>query len=158
MSTFGTIPAEPPRIHSLDDCAPQFAAAVEQVLLAVPNAVVFESLRTDERQAWLYGFGRDYDDGRGLVTHAETAENGWHFFGLAVDIIHQRKEWDAGDAWFTSLGEAYEAHGLTWGGRWKMRDLPHGQHGKCRTTPSDEARSLYRSGGNEAVWDAVGAS
>ena len=158
MSTFGSIPPEPQRIHSLDDSARQFAAALEAAVAEVPNAVIFETLRTNERQAWLAGFGVLYDDGRGVVTHAQTAEYGWHFFGVGADVIHETKEWNAPDSWWTQLGEAYERHGLTWGGRWKMRDLPHGQFGKCRTTPSDVARQLYAQGGNTAVWAAVGAA
>ena len=37
------------------------------------DAIVAETLRTDERQEFLYGFGRDYDDGRGIVTHSRAA-------------------------------------------------------------------------------------
>jgi hypothetical protein len=158
MSVFGIIPPEPPRIHSLDDCAPQFVAALTAAIADVPHAMVFESLRTNERQAWLAGFGHDYDDGRGVVTHAQTAEYGWHFFGLAADVIHDELEWNAPSLWWDQLANAYENHGLTAGARWKMADKPHGQWGPCRTTPSDEARSLYASGGNQAVWDAVGAA
>jgi len=29
--------------------------------------------------------------------------------------------------WWNTYGRAAEAHGLVWGGRWKMRDLPHVQ-------------------------------
>ena len=157
MSTFGIIPPEPPRIHSLDECAPQFAAALEAAIAEVPNAVIFETLRTNERQQWLAGFGVQYDDGRGVVTHAQTVEYGWHGFGLAADVIHATKEWDAGPGWWNDLADAFERHGLTAGGRWKMADKPHCQWGKCRTTPSDMARSLYANGGNAAVWAAVGA-
>src|ERR1035437_5224520 len=107
MSTFGSIPPEPQRIHSLDDCAPQFAAALAAAVAEVPNAVIFETLRTNERQAWLAGFGVLYDDGRGVVTHAQTAEYGWHFFGLAADVIHARMEWNAPDSWWTALADAF---------------------------------------------------
>lgn len=157
MSRFGTIPHEPPPCRGLEGLAPLFADRVAAVLNEMGNAKIAESLRSDERQAWLFGFGRDYDDGRGVVTHAQTASNGWHKFGLAVDIVHATLEWDAGASWFEKLALCYEAHGLTAGARWRMRDLPHGQEGRCRTTPSDEARSLYANGGNEAIWAAVGA-
>ena len=158
MTAFGTIPPEPPRISSLDDVALQFRDAILAVLAEIPDAMVYESLRTDARQAWLYGFGRQYDDGRGIVTHAETADHGWHKFGCAADLIHRTKQWDAGDEWFANLGAVGKANGLTWGGDWQMRDLPHLQWGKCRPAPSQEAMTLYASGGNPAVWYAVGAN
>ncbi len=158
MPIFGIIPPEPPRIASLDNCAPLFANAVKDVLLDMGNqAIVYESTRTEERQKWLYGFGRDYDDGRGIVTNAITAKYGWHFFGLAVDIIHRIHEWNADEHWWDGLEIAYNHHGLTAGRSWRMKDNPHGQWGKCRTTPSDLARELFQKGGNHAVWTAVGA-
>ncbi len=158
MNHFGIVPPEPPRIHALDDCAPQFARAIERVVASLPHARIFETIRTDERQRWLFGFGRDYDDGRGLVTHAHSAQYGWHYFGAAADIIHDAYEWDAPSTWWDDLANVAEAHGLTSGARWKMADKPHVQHGACRTTPSDEARALYAAGGNAAVWKAVGAT
>ena len=157
MSRFGVVPFEPPAYKGTMLLAPAFAEAVQAVLVDMPDAVIAESIRSEERQAWLFGFGRDYDDGRGVVTHAQTAQNGWHKFGLAVDIVHGKLGWDAGASWFEKLALCYEAHGLTAGARWRMRDLPHGQWGKCRPAPSDEARRLFAEGGNRAVWKAVNA-
>jgi peptidoglycan L-alanyl-D-glutamate endopeptidase CwlK len=119
---------------------------------------VFETLRTKERQAFLYGFGRDYDDGRGMVTKVHDAETGWHFYGLAVDIVEDdASPWTAPQAFWRCLGESAEAEGMVWGGRWKFTDLPHIQWGKCKVSPSDHARKLYAAGGVEAVWRACGA-
>jgi len=53
----------------LEVLAPAFRRKIDAVLEAVPYATVAETLRTDARQQFLYGFGRDYDDGRGIVTH-----------------------------------------------------------------------------------------
>src|SRR5688572_5940877 len=83
-------PREVPRIWSLDGLAPKMRRAVEAVLFDMKKERVFETLRTDERQRFLYGFGREYDDiiaPRGPVTKAKTAMGGWHFFGLGVDIV-----------------------------------------------------------------------
>lgn len=151
-------PAEVPRIAALDRLAPAMRRAVEAVLLDVPNARVFETLRTNERQEFLYGFGRDYDDGRGPVTAARTAMDGWHAFGLAVDIVEaDATPWVAPNAFWQSLGLAYEKHGLVWGGRWKRVDLPHGQWGLCTAKPDSYIRSLYNRDGIEAVWGEVSA-
>lgn len=157
---FGLIPPEPPRRSDLSACAPQFAARVADVLSSMKaqgfDPVVYEALRTEDRQRWLYGFGRQYDDDRGIVTHVDDPRTGWHFFGLATDIISAAHGWD-NSRFFDALADAYEAHGLTAGGRWKMADRPHGQWGHCRTTPSDESSTLYAHGGLPAVWAAVGA-
>lgn len=161
MSVFGTIPSEPARQHDHRACAPKFADQINRVLERMENAghdpVVYEALRSEARQTWLFGFGREYDDGRGIVTHASTARLGWHLFGLAVDIISEQHGWDS-PAFFAALKEAYEAEGVVAGASWQMKDMPHGQWAKCRTTPSQESSTLYDAGGMPAVWAAVGAS
>lgn len=157
MPRFGVVPKEPSRSNDLSSLAPRFRKAVEQILANDPTRIIIESLRSPDRQDWLYGFGRDYDDGRGIVTHAPSL-SGWHEYGLAVDIINKSHGWDATHEWWESLGADAERHGCVWGGRWKMRDFPHVQWGSpMRTTPSREAQSLYRLGGVEAVWRAVSA-
>lgn len=119
--------------------------------------MVYEAFRSDERQEWLYGFGRDYDDGRGLVTHAQTTAHGWHGYGLAADLISQAHGWDS-SAFFDALQAAAETNGLTSGSAWQMRDRPHVQFGKCRTTPSAQAAQLAGDGNDlTALWEAVGA-
>lgn len=155
-------PAEPERIASLDGLAPRFRAAVERMLAEMRAAgfkpVVYESLRTNERQAWLHGFGRTWDDGRGKVTQVATAEYGWHLYGLAVDIVCAKTGWDD-PKFFRALGAAAKDEGLEWGGSWPMRDMPHVQFGHpMRRSPSARAVELRRAGGNEAVWKAVGAA
>lgn len=127
------------------------------LLLTLEDAVVVETLRTPERQAFLYGFGRYYDDGRGTVTNAASSLCSWHGYGLAADVVHSEKLWNAGDAWFTLMGETAEALGLVWGGRWKCRDCPHLQWGTCGESPSASTRLMMRDGGMKEVWSAVGA-
>lgn len=151
-------PREVPVDRSLAQLAPQFRGAVARVLWQLPTARLEETFRTPERQAFLYGFGRDYDDGRGIVTQAPTALYSWHGYGLGADLVHATMKWDAPRSWFRLLGEVAQAHGLTWGGTWKRPDLPHVQWGKCKDSPSDDARRLYAEGGLHAVWRAVGAA
>lgn len=150
-------PPEVPCDRNLSSLAPAFHVAVTKVLEQMGDAIVSEGLRTFERQSYLYGFGREYDDGRGIVTNADSHLTSWHGYGLAVDVIHATRHWDAGAKWFRLLGEVGKAHGLDWGGDWHHPDLPHLQWGKCKDSPSDEARRLYSIGGNAAVWKAVAA-
>lgn len=160
-----TLPPPPPEVRverSLDVCAPRFAAAVRLVIadmqaLGMP-VLVTETLRTAERQAFLFGFGREYDDGRGEVTRAPTHLTSWHGYGLAADLVHASRYWNATEAFWIQLGKCARARGLTWGGGWKVKDRPHVQWGRCRTSPSAKARALLAAGGLPAVWEAVGAT
>jgi peptidoglycan L-alanyl-D-glutamate endopeptidase CwlK len=160
---FGIVPPEVPAIRTLDGLAPKFRAKVERLIDAMHakgyDATIAESLRTDERQHFLYGFGRDYDDGRGVVTNAPTADAGWHKFGLAVDIISSSQEWDAPLRFWVMLGALAQHEGLAWGGAWdRFPDRPHVQWGEpMRRSPSRHAVELYAGGGLEAVWREVQA-
>ncbi len=150
MSAFGTVPPEPPAIRSIDGLAPKFRAALLSVMPDLA-AHVIETLRTDERQAWLYGFGREYDDDRGIVTNAPTGNAGWHKFGVAADLDPRIVRANA-----DALRAANIALGLDWP---TFPDGPHCQHGSpMRRSPSSEAAALFASGGFEAVWQAVGAA
>lgn len=160
---FGRIPPEPPRIDALDQCAPEFAILVRDVVADMNDAgfdaVVYETIRTDEREEWLHGFGREYDDGRGIVTHATSALTSWHGYGLAADLISRSQEWNAPQSFWTLLGIVAIKRGLVWGGSWRMADLPHIQFGApMRAAPSDRARELFAAGGMQAVWNEVGAA
>lgn len=151
-----TIP-EPPRIHTLDDLCPAFREKLELILNELDNVRVFETLRTEERQQYLYGFGRDYDDGRGAVTAAKTAMGGWHFYGLAVDIVQDdNTPWTAPAAFWQELGISAEKHGCVWGGRWQRVDLPHVQMAGIPASPGKRIRDAYISGGLENVWRDLG--
>lgn len=165
----------PPREVSVDrdlsKLAPRFALAVGRVVADLTawgyDPVVFEAMRTDERQRFLHGFGRQYDDGRGVVTHSLTSRDTWHGYGLAVDIVSKSKLWNA-DRWFwDTLGLSARRHGLLWGADWNnngrtddesFSDRPHIQWGApMRRSPSSYAAALLKAKGVEAVWREVGA-
>ena len=155
-------PVEVPRVSSLTGTAPRFHAAIVRVIAdmsaqGMPCRVV-ETLRSAERQAYLYGFGRLYDDGRGVVTKARTHLTSWHGYGLAADLVHAERYWNASPAFWQTLGEVAERHGLTWGGHWKSPDRPHVQWGGCPVSPGDTHRQLMSSGGIKTVWRSVGAA
>jgi len=163
-------PREVPVQSSMDGLAPFFREAVERVVADLKawdyTPQVFETLRTTERQQFLYGFGRTYDDGRGIVTHSQTADDTWHGYGLAVDIICARMKWNAPLNFWHVLGTSARRHGLVWGGDWntdwsisdeKFMDRPHIQWGAMRRSPSAKAAEIRDKGGLVAVWSTVAA-
>jgi hypothetical protein len=164
-------PAEVPVDDRLDRLAPAFRAAVGRVCADLRawgyTPRIFETARTDARQRYLHGFGRRYDDGRGVVTHSETADDTWHGFGLAADIICAHQRWSAPWHFWATLGLSARRHGLVWGGDWNSNgrsdderfvDRPHIQWGPpMRRSPSSRAAQLRDQDGLEAVWREVGA-
>lgn len=168
---FGAVPAEVPMVRSLDVLAPKFRTAIERVLATVRglgyDPLVVETLRSHDRQRFLYGFGREYDDGRGVVTYSADADETWHGFGLAVDIVCKRTLWGAEPVFWDALGRACARERLTWGGDWdgdgnprneRFFDRPHVQWGPpMRRSPSPRAARLLETGGPPAVWREVGA-
>jgi peptidoglycan L-alanyl-D-glutamate endopeptidase CwlK len=156
-------PPEPPADTSLDHLAPGFRRRVAAMLADMEtrgfDPVIAEAFRSDERQAWLWGFGRDYDDDRGIVTNAPNGIHSWHRFGLAVDVISKRKGYNAAKSFWDALVGAALRQGLSSGALWpRFKDEPHVQFGPpMRQSPSSRAADLLASGGVEAVWAEVGA-
>jgi hypothetical protein len=169
-------PTEVPADDDIAKLAPRFAEKVADLIAEMQrrghDPVVVEAFRSDERQAWLYGFGREYDDGRGNVTGAPTGSKSWHRYGLAVDIVSQSKGDSAPRAFWDALRTIAETLRLTSGDDWDRdgipvehdadehrADLPHVQWWTpaMRVTPSDRAWQLLQSGGLSAVWHEVQA-
>jgi peptidoglycan L-alanyl-D-glutamate endopeptidase CwlK len=119
------------------------------------EVVVYEARRSDELQRYYYEQGRTRPGN--IVTNASSAIFGWHYYGLAVDVIHPRLKWSTTVPWQIAVAEVFEGVGLDWGGRWRKPDIPHFQFGRLRSSPSDRARQLLREGGLNAVWREVGA-
>lgn len=160
VAKFGTVPKEVPVQRTGAGCAPKFVERITALLARLDDGreLPFEWLRTAERQAFLYGFGRDYDDGRGKVTNAKTQFFSWHGFGLACDVVEKdATPWSAPPTFWNALGEAAEAEGLVWGGRWHHPDLPHVQWAGCPVSPTDADRTLVANEGLVAVWRKYGA-
>lgn len=155
-------PKEVPVNRDLLVVAPKFRAALDKVLVLMRqdgfNPMVFETLRTNERQQFLFGFGRLYDDGRGVVTHSTTAFKTWHGYGLAADIVeHDKTPWVVPDGFWDSLGRAAAQCGLEWGGTWKFLDRPHVQWKRCPRSPTLTDRQMLETQGASAVWARYGA-
>lgn len=151
--------------RDLDRLAPAFAEAVKRALVEcneAPNglqAMLYEGYRSQALQAMYYERGRSIRPPYKPVTNAPSNLHSWHGFGLAVDVVHATKYWSppSGDSWFTKVAAIFKKHGCTWGGDWKMADLPHFQWGRCPPGPSDAARQLLASQGLQAVWLHLGA-
>jgi hypothetical protein len=171
MSVFGVVPPEPPRRHDPSVLAPRFTDAMERVfgemLRAGHDPIYGECERTDERQTYLFGFGRDYDDGRGRVTNVPHAYDGWHFFRLAVDVWDRKLLYNPSAQFLADLGRFAQMHSLRWGGDWNGNqrrdehfiDADHVQWGPpMLVSPSPHALALYQQGGHAAVWREVGAA
>jgi len=152
-------PIEPPICHTVNGLAPGFAVKIPLLFADLMGdgwrPTLRETMRSDERQKWLYGFGRDYDDGRGIVTNAKNGQQSWHFYGLAVDIGDKRFEpGSEPERFWEALGKHASQRALTWGGSWRTADKPHVQFWceGMHVSPSDHAAALLASGGVEAVW------
>jgi peptidoglycan L-alanyl-D-glutamate endopeptidase CwlK len=90
---------------------------------------VVEGRRTVDRQAQLYAQGRTiagpivtYKDGQVHRSNHQAHADG---FGHAVDCAFVDGDPFARTHPWQRFGDAVEARGLVWGGRWKMADLPH---------------------------------
>jgi peptidoglycan L-alanyl-D-glutamate endopeptidase CwlK len=88
------------------------------------DMALLEGYRSPERQNTLAALGSG-------VTNAAAFQS-WHQYGLAADcafvrngklVISERDPWAMRG--YELYGEVAESLGLTWGGRWKMRDFGH---------------------------------
>lgn len=119
------------------------------------DAIVYETRRSAELQAYYYAQGRTRPGI--IVTNVSNPLYGWHYYGLAIDVISKKHQWSYPPGWLEGVSQIFEDCGLDWGGRWRRPDLPHYQFKGLKSSPSDRARELLREGGLEAVWRAVGA-
>jgi peptidoglycan L-alanyl-D-glutamate endopeptidase CwlK len=112
---------------------PTLIAKVKQILDAMAAIghpmIVTDTVRTEAEQVALYAKGRTapgkiVTNCDGVTTpspHQPKADG----YGHAVDCAFDApKPYDLAHPWNT-YGVIAETLGLTWGGRWKMRDLPH---------------------------------
>jgi hypothetical protein len=103
---------EPYRQTSLELLVPYVRDRINLVLLDMVmtgwDPRVFETLRSERRQLWLYGIGRTHSLGRRPVT---WTLHSLHLVGKAVDIISAHHLWDSPD-FFEALDQAARTHGL----------------------------------------------
>lgn len=100
---------------------PAFRERVELLLQRMEglsyHPIPRDTLRTPEQAA------KNAAKGTGI-------KDSMHCYGVAADIICDDHGWmceSRGCRFFQDLGTQAEALGLTWGGRWPRRDMPHVQ-------------------------------
>lgn len=79
--------------------------------------VVVEVMRSKARGAMLKALGK-----------SKNGAKSKHTVGKAMDAafyVNGKITWAVDPKWWAIYGKAAEAHGLTWGGEWRMRDLNH---------------------------------
>lgn len=143
------------RDHLLND--PRVNAIARRKFLAVLQDVrghglpllVWEVYRSREKQRALYAQGRSdeqlrkagytdselklyrvwgYTADKPIVTKIINPR--YHGAGRAMDccwLVNNKPTWDVPMEWWQTYGRAAKAHGLVWGGDWKMKDLAHVQ-------------------------------
>lgn len=157
----GTSSAEAMVSRDLTILAPRFAEAVQNSIAECNarglDAYVYEGYRSAQLQAIYYARGRTVKPPPNTVTNARTNLNSWHGYGLAVDVISRSKRWDQPESWFRKVAEVFKANGCKWGGDWTRPDRPHFQWGRCKPSPSANARAIMQAEGMKGVWRAVGA-
>ena len=144
------------RDHLLDDprvnpaARRKFKAVLAHVRGRGLPLLVWEVYRSREQQRALYAQGRTnaellkvgytpeeiatyraqgYLASKPVVTKILNPR--YHGTGRAMDccwLVDGKPTWNVDMSWWEMYGRAAEAHALKWGGRWKMRDLPHVQY------------------------------
>lgn len=91
------------------------------------NIIVTETLRTTERQQYLYAQGRTRPGN--TVTNCDgVKKKSIHQFGNAFDVCQNIKGKEYDEKILNQVGKLGEQIGLEWGGSWKsFKDSPHFQ-------------------------------
>jgi len=101
-------PPEPKRITSISELWEPIQERVRNVLAAMKargfDPIIYESRRTTERQAWLWGIGRLYQKHRKPVTFLDGVDQlSKHQPGKAVDVVSRSQLWSAPAKFWTAL-------------------------------------------------------
>lgn len=146
-----------PEHKSLDYVFPPLAMRLECVLNYLHDGTnsrwkVFETLRSDERQRYVYRAGTSKTSVRGF--HGPWLNTKGHRLGLAVDIVKvvgdlNVPSWKIGDGEIETLTEAVHDQGLTGGVDWGW-DYFHIQ--AYTNKHLREMRSIVREHGALPAW------
>jgi peptidoglycan L-alanyl-D-glutamate endopeptidase CwlK len=114
--------------RALDDLSPAFKPKAMELLARLCEAgipvLITDTLRTPAEQAEFIRKGVSW------------TKNSRHLTGDAIDLVpyvifqlngEDKLQWDAGHPVWAKVGGIGERLGLTWGGRWKQRDMGHFQ-------------------------------
>lgn len=121
--------------ENLKGVHPDLVKVVERAIeLSTQDFTVIEGVRTQERQQELYAQGRTKPGNK--VTNADGVKNKSNHqvksdgLGHAVDIVPYPVDWNS-SVKFNNIAVAMKLAAcqlgidITWGGDWKMLDLPH---------------------------------
>jgi peptidoglycan L-alanyl-D-glutamate endopeptidase CwlK len=152
----------------LAEVHPALAAKVrsmaEMLALENINIRVVQSLRSWAEQAALYAEGRDTEgnvvDKSKVVTNAKPGYS-YHNLGLAIDVCPFEEgipDWNSNHPVWKRIVAVGESVGLVSGSIWRtFPDWPHFQlTGRYPESPDDAVRSVFQSGGIDAVWNDSG--
>lgn len=102
---------------------------------------ITSGLRSWDDQTKLYNQGR-LTEGK-IVTNAKAGDS-MHNYGLAFDVVpvegYSSKNWG-------KIGEIGKKLGLTWGGDWKFKDMPHFELKTGKTLA--QLKEMYLKNGNK---------
>lgn len=105
---------EPARQSDISLLVPYVGDRVRRIIARMESRgfdpMVFESLRSQERQAWLYGVGRTHSKHRRPVTWTLNSK---HIVGKAADIVSRRYYWNAPRAFWRALKQEANREGMT---------------------------------------------
>jgi len=117
--------------RKLDDLDPNFKLTVFELLARLTEAgimvQIIDTLRTPAEQA------ENIRKGVSWTSHSKHLPNA-SGKARAIDVcpygmwnLHgpDKLQWDANDPVWQEIGRIGESLGLTWGGRWKQRDMGH---------------------------------
>ena len=125
-----------PADRDLNKLDPDAKEVIERFMKALERARldfrVWEAVRSQQRQDYLYAQGRTRDLQLPKVT---WTKNSRHTKGRAVDFIHVKSYWKTGlsedrkvvldrgllGEWL-AFGRIAKQHGLVWGGDWNVKD------------------------------------
>lgn len=122
------------------------------------DPLVFETYRSDERQRFLYSYGRTRPGH--IVTNVPIAATGFHHWGWAVDIIHRTRKWDH-PRFFQWVARHAESCGLVAGGHWaRLKDWPHVQWATIESMSKAPAwaKRLMAENKRDSLWLLAGAT
>ena len=110
----------------IDDLSQTFRPKAERLLAKLAEAgicvMIVDTLRTKEEQI------------ENIKKGVSWTLNSKHLVGNAIDLVPYEQyqlhgpdklKWDADDPIWLKIGLIGESIGLTWGGRWKVRDMGH---------------------------------
>lgn len=140
---------------------PALAARIYRManLLAPQTFRVAQGLRTFAEQAALYAQGRTAPGN--IVTDADAGYS-MHNYGFAVDCYPNNPDgtidWGPSHPDWKAMEQCGVSVGLVSGANFiRLVDAPHFElSGRFPSSTTDEMRSLFASGGLQAVWDAAG--